>query len=439
MSTSLLPLIYVTLGFALGFIIALLKYSGKTNSTELKNNYVPINQFEEKQLQLQKTEGHNRSLNEELIELNKDNATLQANLNNVQENLDKQKEEILQLNKQAQLQFKELANSILEEKSEHFKRTNQKAIEDILKPLKEKIGEFEEGIERKFTQDAKDKGALAQAINNLKELNTQLSQDALSLTKALKGDSKVQGDWGEVQLEQLLEVSGLQKGIHFKTQNSYKDQEGLLKRPDFIVDLPENRCIIIDSKVSLTAYERYCSSEDSGEQKLQMKQHIDSLKNHIKGLHGKTYESLEGLNTVDYVMLYVPIEPALSLAMAEQNDLYQFALDRNIILVSNTTLLATMRTVSFIWKKQSQEKNALKIAKEAGQLYDKFIGFVEDLNELGNQLQKSNKTFEKAMNKLSDSPVKGKTILGKIENLKELGAETNKSLPIKQKEELGLN
>jgi DNA recombination protein RmuC len=439
MPASLLPLIYVTLGFVLGFIIAKLKYKGRTTSSDLKKDYIPKAQFEEKELQLQKIEAHNRSLSEELIELNKDNATLEANLNNLQENLTQQKEEILKLNKQAQLQFKELANSILQEKSETFKRTNQEALKDILKPLKEKIGEFEQGIERKFTQDAKDKGALTAAINSLKELNTQLSQDALSLTKALKGDSKAQGDWGEIQLEQLLEVSGLQKGIHFKTQNSYKDKEGLLKRPDFIVDLPENRCIIIDSKVSLTAYERYCATEDPKEQKVHIKQHIESIKGHIKGLHSKTYEHLEGLNTVDYVMLYVPIEPALSLAMTEQNDLYQFALDKNIILVSNTTLLATMRTVSFIWKKQSQEKNALKIAKEAGQLYDKFIGFVEDLNELGQQLQKSNKSFDRAMNKLSESPIKGKTILGKIENLKELGAETNKSLPVKQQEDLGLN
>ncbi len=439
MPDSLLPLIYVTLGFALGYVIAMLKFRGNSSSIDLKKDYIPKVQFEEKLLQLQKIEDHNRSLNEELIELSKDNATLETNLNNMQENLHKQKEEILKLNEQAQLQFKELANTILQEKSESFKKTNQEALTDILKPLKEKIGEFEKGIDRKFNQDAKDKGALAEAINNLRELNSQLSQDALSLTKALKGDSKAQGDWGEMQLEQLLEVSGLQKGIHFNTQNSFKDKNGHLKRPDFIVNLPENRCIIIDSKVSLTAYERYCSTEDTKEQKVFLKQHIESLKNHIKGLTGKTYENLEGLNTVDYVMLYVPIEPALSLAMTEQNDLYQFALDRNIILVSNTTLLATMRTVSFIWKKQSQEKNALRIAKEAGQLYDKFIGFVEDLNELGNQLQKSNRSFEKAMNKLSDSPIKGKTILGKIENLKELGAETNKSLPAKQQEELGLN
>ncbi len=439
MPDSLLPLIYVTLGFALGYVIAMLKFRGNSSSIDLKKDYIPKVQFEEKLLQLQKIEDHNRSLNEELIELSKDNATLETNLNNMPEILHKQKEEILKLNEQAQLQFKELANTILQEKSESFKKTNQEALTDILKPLKEKIGEFEKGIDRKFNQDAKDKGALAEAINNLRELNSQLSQDALSLTKALKGDSKAQGDWGEMQLEQLLEVSGLQKGIHFNTQNSFKDKNGHLKRPDFIVNLPENRCIIIDSKVSLTAYERYCSTEDTKEQKVFLKQHIESLKNHIKGLTGKTYENLEGLNTVDYVMLYVPIEPALSLAMTEQNDLYQFALDRNIILVSNTTLLATMRTVSFIWKKQSQEKNALRIAKEAGQLYDKFIGFVEDLNELGNQLQKSNRSFEKAMNKLSDSPIKGKTILGKIENLKELGAETNKSLPAKQQEELGLN
>ena len=337
---------------------------------------------------------------------------------------------------QAQLQFKELANSILQEKTQTFKKTNQEELQHILKPLKDNIQQFKQDLNQKFNQDAKDKGALQEAIANLQKMNQQLSADALSLTQALKGDNKTQGDWGEIQLEQILEFSGLQKGIHFNIQNSFKDEQGQQKRPDFIINLPEDRQIIIDCKVSLTAYDRFIAAEEQSDKDLALKQHLESIKSHIKNLQSKSYEQLDALNTTDYVMLFVPIEPALNLALAEDKDLYQYALDRNIILVSNTTLMATMRTVSFIWKKQNQEKNAKLIAKTAGQLYEKFVGFLEDLNDLGAQIERSQKSYNKALNKLSESPSRGKTILGKIEQLKELGAETNKQLPLTQQQEL---
>ena len=433
MPDLILPIVCLILGIALGFILSTLFRSSKGNPM---NNMVPKGQLEDKDLQLKRSEELNRSIQAQNIELNKDNATLEANLLNLQEKLEEQKAEFIQLNNQAQLQFKELANSILQEKTQTFKKTNQEELQHILKPLKDNIQQFKQDLNQKFNQDAKDKGALQEAITNLQKMNQQLSADALSLTQALKGDNKTQGDWGEIQLEQILEFSGLQKGVHFNIQNSFKDELGQQKRPDFIINLPENRQIIIDCKVSLTAYDRYIAAEEQSDKDLALKQHLESIKSHIKNLQSKSYEQLDALNTTDYVMLFVPIEPALTLALAEDKDLYQYALDRNIILVSNTTLMATMRTVSFIWKKQNQEKNAKLIAKTAGQLYEKFVGFLEDLNDLGAQIDRSQKSYNKALNKLSDSPSRGKTILGKIEQLKELGAETNKQLPLTQQQEL---
>lgn len=433
MPDLILPIVCLVLGIALGFILATLFRSSKGNAI---NNMVPKGQLEDKDLQLKRSEELNRSIQAQNIELNKDNATLEANLLNLQEKLEEQKAEFIQLNNQAQLQFKELANSILQEKTQTFKKTNQEELQHILKPLKDNIQQFKQDLNQKFNQDAKDKGALQEAIANLQKMNQQLSADALSLTQALKGDNKTQGDWGEIQLEQILEFSGLQKGIHFNIQNSFKDELGQQKRPDFIINLPEDRQIIIDCKVSLTAYDRFIAAEEQSDKDLALKQHLESIKSHIKNLQSKSYEQLDALNTTDYVMLFVPIEPALTLALAEDKDLYQYALDRNIILVSNTTLMATMRTVSFIWKKQNQEKNAKLIAKTAGQLYEKFVGFLEDLNDLGAQIERSQKSYNKALNKLSESPSRGKTILGKIEQLKELGAETNKQLPLTQQQEL---
>lgn len=433
MPDLILPIVCLVLGIAIGFILATLFRSSKGNAI---NNMVPKGQLEDKDLQLKRSEELNRSIQAQNIELNKDNATLEANLLNLQEKLEEQKAEFIQLNNQAQLQFKELANSILQEKTQTFKKTNQEELQHILKPLKDNIQQFKQDLNQKFNQDAKDKGALQEAIANLQKMNQQLSADALSLTQALKGDNKTQGDWGEIQLEQILEFSGLQKGIHFNIQNSFKDEQGQQKRPDFIINLPEDRQIIIDCKVSLTAYDRFIAAEEQSDKDLALKQHLESIKNHIKNLQSKSYEQLDALNTTDYVMLFVSIEPALTLALAEDKDLYQYALDRNIILVSNTTLMATMRTVSFIWKKQNQEKNAKLIAKTAGQLYEKFVGFLEDLNDLGAQIERSQKSYNKALNKLSESPSRGKTILGKIEQLKELGAETNKQLPLTQQQEL---
>ena len=259
----------------------------------------------------------------------------------------------------------------------------------------------------------------------LQEANQKISQDAINLTKALKGDSKVQGDWGELQLEVLLEKSGLNKGVHFRTQNSMKDEEGNDKRPDCIIDLPDHKNLIIDSKVSLTAYEQFVNAEDELQKQVYLKQHLESLKKHIKDLASKDYPNLYSINAPDYVLMFIPIEPALTSALQEDTDIFNLALNKNIILVSTSTLMATMRTVSFIWQQENQKKNVLEIARQSGALYEKFCGFVTDLEGVGKAIDNAHKKYEAAQGKLHTG--RGNLVTS-VEKIKKLGAKTNKSI-----------
>ena len=324
--------------------------------------------------------------------------------------------------------FKNLANQILENNSEKFKKQNKEQIGDLLSPLGKELEQFKNKVEQTNKEHIQRNSALTEKIRSLESLNIKLSQDAINLTNALKGDSKTQGDWGEIQLEVLLEKSGLMDGVHFSTQGGYKDEEGKTKKPDFIVHLPENKHLIIDSKVSLTAYEAYYNAEDEAHKEIALKKHIDSIRNHFNELSGKNYPSLYGINAPDHVLMFVPIEPALMLALHQDQRIYLDALDKNIVLLSTSTLLATLSTIASIWKQEDQKRNVLEIAKEGGLLYDKFEGFISDLLTVGNSLKNSQESYEKAMNKL----VEGRgNIIKKVENLKSLGAKTKKSLPQK--------
>lgn len=324
--------------------------------------------------------------------------------------------------------FKNLANQILENNSEKFKKQNKEQIGDLLSPLGKELEQFKNKVEQTNKEHIQRNSALTEKIRSLESLNIKLSQDAINLTNALKGDSKTQGDWGEIQLEVLLEKSGLMDGVHFSTQGGYKDEEGKTKKPDFIVHLPENKHLIIDSKVSLTAYEAYYNSDDEAHKEIALKKHIDSIRNHFNELSGKNYPSLYGINAPDHVLMFVPIEPALMLALHQDQRIYLDALDKNIVLLSTSTLLATLSTIASIWKQEDQKRNVLEIAKEGGLLYDKFEGFISDLLTVGNSLKNSQESYEKAMNKL----VEGRgNIIKKVENLKSLGAKTKKSLPQK--------
>ena len=347
---------------------------------------------------------------------------LDTELKNSELKLVENKQELDKINEKFTKEFENLANKILDEKSSKFTEQNKLNITSILNPLKEKI----EGFEKKVSESQKESvgmhSALKEQLNSLKDLNIQMSKEAINLTKALKGDSKTQGDWGETQLEILLEKANLAKDIHFTTQGGYRDEEGRLKKPDFIINLPDNRHLIVDSKVSLTNYEAYFNEEDEKQKGVYLKKHVESIRKHIKELSDKKYESLYEINTPDYVLMFVPIEPAYLLALSNNNQLYLEALDKNVVLVSTSTLLATLSTVSSMWRQENQKKNVLEIANQAGRLYDQFVNLTDDLIKVGNQLKTVQGSYDTSMKKLTG---KG-NLIKKVEKIKELGAKTSK-------------
>jgi DNA recombination protein RmuC len=325
--------------------------------------------------------------------------------------------------------FENLANRLLEHNSEQLSTRNARQMQMILSPLREKIQEFEGNIERKFIEETREKASLRTEIEQLRDLNQQLSHDAHSLAAALKGQSKVQGDWGEMQLEVLLEKAGLQRGTHFVTQHTFRDDEGAAKRPDFIIQLPDNKQLIIDAKVSLTAFERYYNDPDPAQKEAHLRAHVDSLRNHVRDLSSKNYQQLYQVNSPDYLLLFVPLESALSTATQADPRLFTDALDRNIVLVTTSSLLATMRTVSHLWRQEKQSRSVQEIARQSGLLYDKFVAFVEDLRSIGTRLDAARSAYDDAMNKLSTAARPGDTLIGKAEKIRELGAKATKSLP----------
>lgn len=321
-------------------------------------------------------------------------------------------------------EFSDLAQKILEDKSARFTTQNQQNLDGLIKPLKEQIKQFEQKVHETYEKESRDRLSLAHEIKHLKELNQQVSQDAVNLAQALKGDTKMQGTWGEVILERVLAISGLVKGREYDTQVNLKNEDNKTYQPDVIVHLPDNKDIIIDSKVSLLAYERLQSS-DEADKAQHLQAHLQSLRAHVKGLSSKQYQNLKGCQTLDFVLMFIPIEPALTLAMQADDTLFNDALSRNIVLVTPTTLLATLRTIQNIWRFEYQNANALTIAQKAGDLYDKFVGFVDDMQELGRRLDTTHKSYASAMNKLSEG--RG-NLVKRAETIKAMGAKTSKSL-----------
>lgn len=326
--------------------------------------------------------------------------------------------------------FENLASQLLEQKGEQITRINAQQLQLILQPLREKIKDFEENIDRKFTEETREKSSLKKEIEQLRDMNQQLSQDAHNLTSALKGQSKVQGDWGEFQLEVLLEKAGLQRGVHFMVQATYRDDEGAIKRPDFVIHLPENKHLIVDSKVSLTAFERYYNDSDSTQKEKHLRAHVDSIRAHVEDLSKKNYQSLSGIHSPDYLLMFIPLDAALAAATQADSRLFTDALERNIVLVTAGSLLATMRTVSHLWRQEKQSKSVQEIARQSGLLYDKFVAFVEDLRLIGTRLDQARQTYDDAMNKLSSASRPGDTLIGKAEKIRELGAKNTKNMPL---------
>jgi len=324
-------------------------------------------------------------------------------------------------------QFNHLANEIFESKTKRFEERSQERLQLMLKPFREQITHFSKQTEERFVKENSERAVLHRELSRLRELNEQITQDAKNLTNALKGENKTQGNWGEIVLERILEESGLREGYEYETQGSFKDDAGKTFRPDVVVHLPQKKDIVIDSKVSLVAYERFMRAETPEEREHALKQHLTSINAHIKGLGEKRYEKLEGVHTLDFILLFMPIEGAFLLALEQDGSFFSRAYESGIMIVSPSTLLVTLRTIEHIWRTERQEQNAQEIAKQAEALYDKFVSFVDDLGKIGEQIAKTQEHYDKALNKLSTG--RG-NLLRRVESIKQLGLKPKKSLSL---------
>lgn len=358
------------------------------------------------------------------LELSNTLAARERDYKNLLEKLNTQKEDIRKLQEKFSIEFKNLANEILEEKSKKFTDQNKINLGEILNPLKERILEFEKKVEATNKESIDRNAALKQELKTLGDLNLKITKDAENLTKALKGESKTQGNWGEFILESILEKSGLIKGREYQVQESFSSADGRLQ-PDVIINLPEDKNVIIDAKLSLVAYERYMSAEDETDKQRNLKEHIASVRKHVKDLSGKNYQQLYNVSGLDFVLLFMPVEPAFGLAIQYDDQLFMEAYEKNIVIVSPSTLIATLRTIASIWRQEYQSRNAIEIARQSGSLYDKFKAFTDDLIKVGDGIKTTRKNYELAMNKLTE----GKdNLIRKTERLKELGAKASKTI-----------
>ncbi|CAM1348067.1 DNA recombination protein RmuC [Tenacibaculum crassostreae] len=445
-TTLLLILIAITtlfIGFIIGNLLAKLKFKQQTTDLEKKITTLQNHQsnFE---IQKREKEQHFSQQKEDFLnrldEKTKENSELRREkefssielarkneeLKNLQLKLNENKEEVEKLQDKFTKEFENLANKILDEKSNKFTEQNKKNIKDILHPLQEKIQVFEKKVEDSQKESISMHSALKEQLLGLKELNAQMSKETINLTKALKGDSKTQGNWGELVLERVLEKSGLEKDREYFVQQSFTNEEGKRIMPDVVIHLPDNKKMIVDSKVSLTAYEQFINTEDDIEKERFLKEHVNSLKRHVEQLSEKKYEDIYKIESPDFVLLFVPIEPAFAVALNEDNTLYNKAFERNIVIVTPTTLLATLRTIDTMWNNEKQQRNALEIARQAGALYDKFQGLLTDLVNIGKKIDGTKADYSAAMNKL----VEGRgNLINSVEKLKKMGAKAKKALP----------
>lgn len=400
-------IIGVLIGFAASYFIFKYKSESKSSKFEEKISYLSA--------ELEKKESELNSEREEFLKISNELSSLKADFKNLKNKLSDQGTE-----------FKNIVNQILKEKSKEFTELNKTNLNEILNPLKEKIKDFEQRITQTHIDEVKQRASLIEQIKFLTEQNQQISKDAKDLTNALKGEIKTQGNWGEFILESILEKSGLVKDREYTVQESFTTENGNRLQPDVLINLPDKKTIIIDSKVSLNAYEKYSSSDDEVEKQKAIKDHLISITKHIKELSEKNYQNLYQLNSLDFVLMFLPIEPAFGLAIQAEQNLFITAYEKNIILVSPTTLLATLRTIANIWKQAYQNKNALEIARQSGALYDKFQGLLKDLQNVGDKLLATQTSYDSAIKKLHTG--KG-NLISSVEKIKKLGAKTTKSLP----------
>lgn len=423
-------LIGLFIGLAIGVLLGymLLKTTVLKDSVpakDIEDRYVSKELYRDTSERLKAKEVELVQSNKQIIDLNAQLAILKTEKESQMEKLNTLKSDIENLHTQSREQFKNLANEILEEKSQKFTIQNKENIDAIMTPLRERIKEFQEKVDNVYQAESKERNTLKGEITTLVDLNKKISEQANNLANALKGDSKTQGNWGEVILERALERSGLEKDKEYRIQYSLKNSEGDRLQPDVVVFLPNNKHIIIDAKVSLTAYEAFINAPTEEEKKQYLLKHLVSVKKHIDELSKKDYQSLIDINTLDFVLLFMPIESSFSIALQSDNELFNYAWDKKIVIVSPTTLLATLYTIASLWRQEKQARNVFEIAEESGKLYDKFYGLIEDLIDVGKKMNSAKLSYDEAMKKASTGPG---NIVKRIENIKKLGAKTTKSL-----------
>ncbi len=428
-------IIGVIIGIIIGFLIAKIFKQNKneepvnTYENDINNLKTEIEVFKTKNKTLSDEINNFKTKIEEYenlrINLSNEKTKLETLLNEKENQLTEQKKFIEDLNEKQKLQFKELANKILEEKTKKFTETNKENIDQILSPLKERIHEFEKKVEEVYDKESKERFNLKEEVKRLSELNKEINQSAVNLTNALKGEAKTQGNWGEMILENILERSGLIKNREYFTQSSFTNDNGKRLQPDVIVKYPGDKSIIIDSKVSLTAYERYVSANDENEREQALKQHIISIKNHVKELSEKSYQNIYDIKTLDFVMMFIPIEPSYLAAIKADDNLWNYAYEKRVLLISPTNLIAALKMVSSLWQQEYQGRNAIEIARQSGDLYDKFVGLTDDLIDLGKKFNQTQNVYQNTMKKLSEG--KG-NLVSRVEKIKKLGAKTQKSI-----------
>ena len=456
--------LFIAVGCVFGFVIAFLFFKSKQNegsdTSALDNKIIAL---DKEKLVLQTNMSNSEKENQRIAtELKNTKDELSAELNSEREkylkdiNIEKDKlskaesrlakaEQVFQsqeekfttlkselegVHKKYTTEFENIANKILDEKTQKFTDQNKNNLEIILNPLKEKIKDFESKVEKAYKAESDERITLKAEIKNLVDLNKQVSEDANNLAKALKGDNKKQGNWGEVILEKVLERSGLVKGQEYLTQFSTNNSEGSRIQPDAVIKLPDDKHVIVDAKVSLIAYEACVNAATDEERERFTKEHLLSVRNHVKLLSGKEYQSSADFNTPDFVLLFIPIESSFSIAVQADQELFSYAWDRKIVIVSPSTLLATLRTIASLWKQERQTKNVMEIARQGGELYDKFVGFLEDMQKIEKGIEASGKAYQDAINKLNTG---SGNLIRRIENIKKLGAKTNKEKQIPSK------
>ena len=429
MNTSIILIFAILIALTIGFYIG--KLLSKTQSNAEKSNLdgqltSQTNQLSELKISFQDLQIEKQKVQAEKEEFAILLAKKENDFDNLLERNKEQKQEVNELQEKFTKEFENLANKILEEKTKKFTEQNKENLKNILSPLQDKIQHFEKKVEDTHKESIDYHAALRQQIVSLSEMNAQMSKETINLTKALKGDSKMQGNWGELVLERVLEKSGLEKGREYEVQQAFASEEGSRILPDVIINLPDGKKMVVDSKVSLTAYERYVNEEDDVQQNIYLKEHVNSVKRHVEQLSDKRYQDIYQMESPDFVLLFIPIEPAFALALQEDLNLYNKAFEKNIVIVTPSTLLATLRTIDSMWTNQKQQENAIEIARQAGALYDKFEGFVSDLIKIGKKMDEAKVEYSSAMNKLTEG--KGNLVTS-AEKLKKMGAKAKKALP----------